>query len=52
MRAEVQAMYARVATAPGADFHFHRSPAYAASMLGDDAAELSTLPLAVSDERH
>jgi hypothetical protein len=30
LRHEIQAIYARVATDPSADFHFHRGPAYAA----------------------
>lgn len=37
-------MYARVATSPDGDFHFHRGPGYAAAMLGYDTAELSALP--------
>lgn len=44
LRREVQTMYARVATAPDGEFHFHRGPAYAASRLGYDATELATLP--------
>ena len=44
LRAEVQAMYSRVATAPDGEFHFHRGPDYAATMLGYDAAELGALP--------
>src|SRR5262245_56104490 len=41
-------MYARVATAPAADFHFHRGPGYATSMLGYDATELAAVPLDVT----
>jgi SAM-dependent methyltransferase len=44
LRAEIQSIYARVATAPGGDFHFHRGPAYAADMLGYDANALARLP--------
>jgi SAM-dependent methyltransferase len=44
LRAEVQAMYARVASAPHGEFHFHRGPGYAASMLGYDGVELAALP--------
>lgn len=47
LRTEVQSMYSRVADAPHGEFHFHRGPAYAASMLGYDAAELSLLPATV-----
>jgi len=48
LRAEIQAMYGRVADAPGGDFHFHRGPEYAATRLGYDAAELAALPAAVT----
>jgi len=48
LRAEVQSMYARVAAEPGADFHFHRGPAYAAERLGYDATELAQLPESVT----
>jgi arsenite methyltransferase len=48
LRGEIQAMYGRVATAPDAEFHFHRGPAYAASKLGYDRDELAQLPLAVT----
>src|SRR5919199_4212174 len=44
LRAEVQTMYSRVATSPDGEFHFHRGPHYAATMLGYDAAELAALP--------
>lgn len=43
LRAEISNIYERVATEPGAEFHFHRGPAYAAESLGYDAAELATL---------
>jgi arsenite methyltransferase len=44
LRAEVQTMYARVATAPDGEFHFHRGPVYASTRLGYDANELAALP--------
>ena len=48
LRAEIQTMYSRVATSPDGEFHFHRGPQYAATMLGYDAAELAALPLDVT----
>jgi arsenite methyltransferase len=48
LRAEVQTMYSRVATSPDGEFHFHRGPQYAATMLGYDAAELAALPSSVT----
>jgi SAM-dependent methyltransferase len=44
LRAEIQSVYARVASEPSGSFHFHRGPAYAAEMLGYDAKALGTLP--------
>src|SRR6185369_3690255 len=44
LRREIQSIYARVATTPSGDFHFHRGPDYAASVLGYDAAALAALP--------
>jgi arsenite methyltransferase len=44
LRGEIQSIYARVATDPSGEFHFHRGPAYAAGMLGYDAQALATLP--------
>jgi SAM-dependent methyltransferase len=44
LRREIQAIYARVATAPQGDFHFHRGPGYAAERLKYDAAALAGLP--------
>lgn len=44
LRAEIQSIYARVATDPSGNFHFHRGPAYAAGMLGYDAHALAALP--------
>jgi SAM-dependent methyltransferase len=48
LRSEVQTIYSRVATTPGAEFHFHRGPEYAASRLGYDSTELAALPLTVT----
>ena len=48
LRREISAMYARVATAPEGEFHFHRGPAYAAGMLGYDPGELERLPVQVT----
>jgi SAM-dependent methyltransferase len=48
LRAEVETMYSRVATAPDGDFHFHRGAPYAAAFLGYDANELAALPLDVT----
>lgn len=44
LRTEVQSMYARVATSPEGEFHFHRGPQYATERLGYDPAELAALP--------
>lgn len=44
LREEVRVIYARVATAPGEAFHFHRGPEYAVSLLGYEADELAALP--------
>lgn len=44
LRTEVQSMYARVATSPDGDFHFHRGPQYATERLGYDPAEVAALP--------
>lgn len=44
LRKEIQSIYARVAADPGSEFHFHRGPAYAADLLGYDAAALASLP--------
>ncbi len=44
LRDEISNIYARVATHPEGNFHFHRGPAYAAEFLGYDAAELALLP--------
>ena len=44
LRHEIQAIYARVATEPSSEFHFHRGPAYAVARLGYDAAALAAIP--------
>lgn len=44
LKAEIRATYARVATEPDGDYHFHRGPDYAAARLGYDRAELDALP--------
>jgi arsenite methyltransferase len=48
LQSEIQTMYARVATAPDAEFHFHRGPEYAASRLGYDHKKLAQLPVTVT----
>lgn len=48
LAAEIERIYARVAEDPAGDFHFHRGPEYAASMLGYDATELAQLPAATT----
>jgi len=48
LRREVQAIYSRVAASRAGEFHFHRGPRYAATMLGYDAAELAALPVEVT----
>lgn len=45
LRQEIQSIYARVAADPNGAFHFHRGPAYAAELLGYDAAALAALPV-------
>jgi SAM-dependent methyltransferase len=44
LRREIQSIYARVATDPSGEFHFHRGPEYAAGMLRYDGAALAALP--------
>src|SRR5512134_2912495 len=44
LRHEIQTIYARVATDPSSEFHFHRGPAYAAERLGYDASALAAIP--------
>jgi arsenite methyltransferase len=48
LRAEVRAMYERLAAAPEGQFHFHRGPEYAARTLGYDRALLARLPADVT----
>jgi SAM-dependent methyltransferase len=43
LRQEIRTIYARVATEPSSEFHFHRGPSYAAERLGYDAAALAVL---------
>jgi arsenite methyltransferase len=44
LKHEIRTTYGRVAEQPEGEFHFHRGPAYASSMLGYDRAELDELP--------
>lgn len=44
LKSEIRETYARVAEQPDGDFHFHRGPDYAATMLGYDRDELAELP--------
>src|SRR5262245_34021852 len=44
VRAEVSKVYARVASDPDGDFHFHRGAAYAVEFLGYDPTDLAALP--------
>lgn len=44
LRQEIRTIYARVATDPSSEFHFHRGAAYAAERLGYDAAALAAIP--------
>lgn len=44
LRAEIQSIYARVASDPSGNFHFHRGPKYAAEFLGYDQGMLADLP--------
>lgn len=48
LKEEIRSTYGRVAEDPGGDFHFHRGPDYAASLLGYARAELEQLPAFVS----
>ena len=45
LRNEIRAVYARVATEPSSEFHFHRGPSYAAERLGYDSTALAALPV-------
>src|SRR5437870_12816926 len=44
LREEVRSIYARVATDPSGEFHFHRGSQYAAEFLNYDRAALEQLP--------
>ena len=44
LRQEIQTIYARVASDPSGDFHFHRGPAYAVERLRYDASAVAALP--------
>jgi arsenite methyltransferase len=44
LKEEVSKIYARVASDPGGEFHFHRGLRYAVEMLGYSEAELRALP--------
>lgn len=48
LRREISFIYARVADDPTGDFHFHRGPEYAVSLLAYDATELAAIPAANS----
>jgi SAM-dependent methyltransferase len=48
LRNEIRIMYGRVATDSAGEFHFHRGPEYAASVLGYDQNELLQLPSTVT----
>lgn len=48
LRREVSVIYARVADDPSGEFHFHRGPDYAVSLLGYDASELAAIPASSS----
>jgi SAM-dependent methyltransferase len=44
LRNEIQSMYARVASAPDGEFHFHRGPEYAERLLRYDRLALARIP--------
>jgi len=44
LRSEIQSMYARVASAPDGEFHFHRGPEYAERLLRYDPLALARIP--------
>lgn len=48
LKEEIRSTYARVAADPGGNFHFHRGPDYAATLLGYARSELDELPAFVS----
>lgn len=43
LRHEIRAIYARVATAPSSEFHFHRGPRHPAERLRYDSVALAAL---------
>ena len=45
LRDEIRSIYARVASDPSGEFHFHRGPDYAAEFLRYDRAALAQLPV-------
>ena len=45
LRDEIHSIYARVASDPSSEFHFHRGPDYAAEFLRYDRAALAQLPI-------
>jgi arsenite methyltransferase len=44
LREEIRSIYARVATDPSGDFHFHRGPQYASEFLNYDSDKVKRLP--------
>lgn len=44
LREEIRAIYSRVASAPGGEFHFHRGARYAETFLGYDGEALARVP--------
>jgi SAM-dependent methyltransferase len=49
LKEEISTAYARVATNPDGDFHFHRGAEYAVSVLGYDRDELKWVPLEATE---
>jgi arsenite methyltransferase len=49
LRNEIQSIYARVASAPGGEFHFHRGRAYAEQFLRYDPLALARIPPSAVD---
>ena len=47
LRREIREIYARVASDPSSEFHFHRGPAYAAERLGYDPTALACVAVVV-----
>ncbi|HEX9308773.1 MAG TPA: hypothetical protein VF894_14860, partial [Anaeromyxobacter sp.] len=44
LRNEIRSIYARVASAPDGEFHFHRGPEYAEQLLRYDPLALARIP--------